>query len=64
MGLHNATGRTPPEVEARIMQLYDRDGLNYAKIAERLPVTSRTVSRIVRRALAERERERAKKQTA
>lgn len=56
MGLHNATGRTPKNVEARIMQLYDRDRLSYAKIAERLPVTSRTVSRIVKRHLAERER--------
>jgi transposase len=57
MGLRT-TEKTSPEVEARIMQLYELDGLSYAKIAERLPVTSRTASRVVKRKLAEREAKR------
>ena len=58
---HNAAGRVSSEMADRIMQLHERDKLNYATIAERLNVTARTVSRTVKRVIAAREKA---KQTA
>lgn len=49
-------GRVPPETVDRIMKLYE-DGLSYSTIAQRLCVSARTVSRIVKRVQAVREAE-------
>lgn len=58
----NLSGRATPEMEERVFQLHERDQLNYATIAKRTGLTSRTVSRIVKRVKSRREAE--KKQTA
>lgn len=54
---HKSAGRVSPETVDRIMKLYEKNKLSYAKIAERLCVSARTVSRIVKRVQAMREAE-------